>query len=63
MAERCGEMEFSIDGGEGENRVENVTMFWYMGRYLEQKYDDWTAVRGNIMRARSVLGGLGTLLR
>ena len=63
MAERCGEMEFSLEGREGEERVENVMTFRYLGKLLDQTYDDWPAVRRNIMRARSVWGILGTLLR
>ena len=30
MASRCGEIEFSMEGGEGYERVENVTTFRYM---------------------------------
>ena len=63
MAERCGEMEFSLKGYEGDDRVENVTTFRYLGRPLDQTYDDWPAVRRSIMRARSVWRRLGTLLR
>ena len=37
--------------------------FRYLERPLDQTDDDWTAVRRNIMRARSVWGRLGTLLR
>ena len=54
MAAMCGEMEFSMEGGDGDERVENVTTFQYLGRPLDRTYDDWTAVRRNIMRARSV---------
>ena len=35
MAERCGEMEFSLDGEEGNERVENVPTFWYIGIPLD----------------------------
>ena len=51
-AARCGEMEFSIYGEEGDERVENVTTFRYLGRLLDQTDDDWPAMRGNIMCAR-----------
>ena len=34
MAERCGKMEFSLEGGEGEEKVDNVTTFRYLGRPL-----------------------------
>ena len=43
-------------GVEGDDRVENVTTFRYLERPLDQTYDDWTAVRRNIMRARLVWG-------
>ena len=34
MAARCAEMYFSLDGEEGEERVDNVTTFRYLGRPL-----------------------------
>ena len=40
MAETCGEMDSNMDGGEGDERVENVTMFQYLGRSLDQTDDD-----------------------
>ena len=45
-------MEFSLEWGEGEERVDNVTTFRYLGRPLYQIDDNWTAVRRNIMRTR-----------
>ena len=63
MAERCEEMDFSIYEGEGEERVENITTFRYLVIPLNQMDDNCTAVRQNIMRARSVWGRLGKLLR
>ena len=62
MAARCGEMEFNLDGEEGDERVENVPTFQYMGQPLDQADDDWPYMRQNIMRTRSVWGILGTLL-
>ena len=56
-------MEFNIDREEGDNRVENVPTFRYLGGPIYQMDDDWPAVRQNITRARSVWGRLGTLLR
>ena len=38
-------MEFNLDGKEGDERVENVPTFQYLGRPLDQNYDDWPAVR------------------
>ena len=49
-------MEFNLDGYEGDNIVENVPTCRYLGRPLDQTYDNWPAVRQNIMRARSVWG-------
>ena len=40
MAETCGEIELSLEWGEGDNRVENVAKFWYLGRRLDQTDDD-----------------------
>ena len=34
MAARCGEMEFNLDGEEGDERVENVPTFQYLGLTL-----------------------------
>ena len=62
MATRCGEMEFSLEGGEYDDRVENVTTLRYLGSPLDQTDDDWSAVRRNIMCARLVWGRLGALL-
>ena len=62
MAARFGEMEFSMEGGEGCDRVEGVAKFRYLGRTLDQTDDDCPAVRRNIMRASSVWGRLRTLL-
>ena len=46
-------MEFSMEGGEGDERVDGVARFWYLGRPLDQTYDDWPALQWNIMCARS----------
>ena len=35
MVARCGEMEFNLDREEGDERVENVLTFRYMGRHLD----------------------------
>ena len=34
MAAMCGEMEFNLDGDEGDERVGNVPTFRYMGQPL-----------------------------
>ena len=54
---------FQSVGGAGDNTVDNITTFRYLGRPLDQTDDDWPAVWQNIMRARSVWGILGTLLQ
>ena len=56
-------MEFSLEGEEGDDMLEGVAMFQYLGITLDQTDDDWTAVRRNILRARLVWGRLGTMLR
>ena len=55
-------MEFSLEGGEEEDRVENFMSLWYLGIPLDQMDDDWAAVRRKIMRARSIWGILEKLL-
>ena len=62
MAAICGGTEFNLDREEGEERVENVPTFRYLGLPLYQTDDDWLAVRQKIMRARSAWGRLGKLL-
>ena len=59
MAARCGEMDLSMEGGEGYERVEGVATFRYLGRPLDQTDDDWPAVRRKIMHARPSGGDLG----
>ena len=62
MADSCGEMEFNLDREEGDEIVENVPTFQYMGRPLDQTDDYWPSMQRNIIRASSVWGRLGTLL-
>ena len=56
-------MEFSLEGGEGDGRVEIVTTFRYLIRPLYQTYDDWTAVWRDIMHTSLFWGGLVTLIQ
>ena len=56
-------MEFNLDGEEGDERVENVPTFRYLGRPLDHMGDDWPDVWQNIMNARLVWGRLGTIHR
>ena len=56
-------MEFNLDGEEGDERVENVMTFRYLGRPLDQTNDYWTDVQRNIMHAKLVWWRLGTLLQ
>ena len=65
MVDRCVEMEFSMDGEDGEygdKRVEGVGTFRYLRRTLDQTDDDWPEVRRNIMNERLVWGKQGILL-
>ena len=62
ISARCGEMEFNLYGEEGDERVENVSKFRYLGRTLDKTDDDWTTVRQNIIHTRSVWGRIWTLL-
>ena len=52
MAARCGEMDLSMEGGEGYERVEGVATFRYLVRPLYQTNDDCPDVRREIMRTR-----------
>ena len=63
MVARYGEMEFSLYWQEGNEVVEGVVNFKYLGRTLDQMDDDWPTVRQNIMRARFSWGRFGTLLQ
>ena len=63
MVEKCGYMEFSLEGEEGDEMLEGVAMFKYLGITLDKTDDNWTAVRRNILRARSVWGRLGTMIQ
>ena len=44
MAERCGEVEFSLYGRKGGKLVEEVANFKYLWQPMDQMDDDWTAV-------------------
>ena len=36
VASRCAEMEFNLTGKEGEETIEVVSLFTYLGRTLDQ---------------------------
>ena len=38
---RCGNMEYSLEGEEGDEMAEGVVTFRYLGRTLDQTDDDW----------------------
>ena len=63
MEASCGDMEFSMKEEEGDNMVEGMATFRYLGRTLYQMDDDCPDVRRNIMHARFLWGVLGTLIR
>ena len=44
MAARCGEMEFSIYGEEGDEILENITTLRYLGIPLDQTDDAMPSV-------------------
>ena len=41
MTVRCGNMEYSLEGEEGDEMAEGVVTFRYLGRTLDQTDDDW----------------------
>ena len=55
-------IEFNLDGEEGDERVENIPTFRYLGKTLDQTDDYWPDVQQNIMRVSLVWWRLGTLL-
>ena len=63
MTVRCSKLEFSMYKEEGGKMVEGVATLKYLGRTLDQTYDDWSVVRRNITRTRSVWGRLGKIMR
>ena len=51
MAQRSGEMEFSMYVREGDTLLEVVDQFKYLGRTLDQYDKKWTSIYRNIRRA------------
>ena len=41
-------MEFTLTGKEGEETIEGLSIFTYLGRPLEQSDDGWTEVIRNM---------------
>ena len=56
-------MEFRLTGEEGEETIEGVALFKYLGRPLYQSDDDWPVFRQNIRKAHQIWGRLGVILR
>ena len=52
-----------MTGRGGEETIEGIALFKYLGRPLEQSYDSWPAVRRNIGRAQQVWSIIGVILR
>ena len=52
-----------MTGEEGEETIEGVALFKYLGRTMEQSDDDWPEVRRKIRKERKVWGRLGVVLR
>ena len=60
---RCLEMELSFTREDGEDIIEGVALFKYLGRPLEQSDDDWSEVTGKTRKEHQVWGRLGVILR
>ena len=54
MSARCGEMEFSLYREDGDDMMEGVATFKYIGETLDQTDDDWTALRQKLCFASLV---------
>ena len=62
LAQRSGDMEFSIFGREGYELVEGVTQFKYLGRPLDQSDNGWPKILRNTRRLRKFWGQMGKIL-
>ena len=60
---RCSGVEFRLTREEGEETIEVLALFKYLGRTLENSKDEWPLVRQNIRKARQVWGRIGVILR
>ena len=55
-------MKFNLTEKEGDETIEVLALFIYLGRPMYQSDDDWTAVRRNIGMVRQVWVRLGIIL-
>ena len=56
-------MEFSLNRKDRGETIKGVELFKYLGRMLEQSYNEWPVFRQNIKRAQQVWGRLEVILR
>ena len=63
VASRYADMEFNLIGKDGEETIEGVSLFTYLGRSLYQSDNDWQEVRRNIGKSLQVWRRLGGILR
>ena len=63
VVSQCSDMEFILTGEYGEDTIEGVELFKYLGRPLKQSDNDWSEVRQNIRKVHQVWGIVGVILR
>ena len=63
MASSCDKTDISLYEEEGDELVERVENFKYLGRTLDQIEDNKLLFWKTTMRARSVWGSLGVIIR
>ena len=59
---KCTEATVILMGEDGEDNIEGVDSFKYMGRLLNWLEYDWPTVLKNIWKPRKVWGSLGKFL-
>ena len=60
---QCMEMELILTRDYGEEIIEGVVLFKYLGQPLDQSDDDWLAFRRKIIKSHQVWGRLRVTLR
>ena len=63
MTEMSGEIEFGFYIMEEDALVDGVEQFKYLGRPLDQTYDNWSAVHRTVRQAKKVWGRLVKMLQ
>ena len=59
---RCTYMKFSLMVEEGEETIDGLEVFNYLGRIMEHSDDGCTEVRWDIWKERQIWGHLGKIL-